>query len=418
MSVSSRPAARVPLSTTLALLACASFPAAETAAADPAIQQLQEQLALLKDQVDDLAQQQKSNANGQRLQIKGFADVQYRASQTDQEDDTRSRSNSFAMGQFDLFMTAAIADHISFMAETVIEVNEENGIAIDLERLLINYDLSPSLRLSAGRYHSTIGYWNDAFHHGEWLSTSIGRPQVVEFEDGHGLLPSHNVGLQAKGDHDVAGILKLDGTLEIGNGRGKVPDPPQLQNDANQAKCVNLQLGISPYALLSGLRIGGGVYLDRIPDNTPTIDAAFPDHGEMREIILTGFAVYRQGPWDLLAEYYRIIHTTTDDGTPGLANGTQAVSNAGIVQLGYRLGTWTPYVRGDVAQVSELDRYYDSTDQTATLGIGLRWDACSWNAIKIQVQHTRITAGQAANPASSAQDATENAVLLQTAVSF
>ena len=46
------------------------------------------------------------------------------------------------------------------------------GFNIELERLIIRYDLNDYFKVSFGRYHTPINYWNTAYHHGAWLQTS------------------------------------------------------------------------------------------------------------------------------------------------------------------------------------------------------------------------------------------------------
>ena len=48
--------------------------------------------------------------------------------------------------------------------------------------------------LEVGRFHTDIGYWNTAFHHGLWLQIPVERPHVLRFEDDGGLVPVHWVG--------------------------------------------------------------------------------------------------------------------------------------------------------------------------------------------------------------------------------
>lgn len=52
------------------------------------------------------------------------------------------------------------------------------GFNPEVERVIIRYDLNDYFRVSFGRYHTLINYWNTAFHHGEWLQTSISRPCI------------------------------------------------------------------------------------------------------------------------------------------------------------------------------------------------------------------------------------------------
>ena len=53
--------------------------------------------------------------------------------------------------------------------------------------------------VAVGRYHTAIGYYNNAYHHGKWLQTAAERPHIYDFEDSGGLLPIHNVGVSVSG---------------------------------------------------------------------------------------------------------------------------------------------------------------------------------------------------------------------------
>src|SRR5205823_6307665 len=49
------------------------------------------------------------------------------------------------------------------------------------------------------RFHTPLGYWNTAFHHGQQLQTSVLRPQMIDFEDNGGVIPAHTVGVWGTG---------------------------------------------------------------------------------------------------------------------------------------------------------------------------------------------------------------------------
>src|SRR6185436_4288695 len=107
--------------------------------------------------------------------------------------------NSFALGQFALLATSTLSDHFSVLVEVVLEGSQTTEVVTDLERLQITYRLNDHLRVSAGRYHTAIGYYNTAFHHGAFFETATGRPRVFEFEDEGGVLPVHEVGITSTG---------------------------------------------------------------------------------------------------------------------------------------------------------------------------------------------------------------------------
>ena len=372
---------------------------------------VQDQIADLKEQVDDLAKQQDSLAQG--LQIRAFADVSYHAERGRRDDGSRSADNYFQIGAFDLFLTKKLDDRFSVLSEIILEGGPD-GLVVDFERMLVRYDLDGSLQFSVGRLHTSITYWNEAFHHGEWMSTSIGRPRAVDFEDGDGLLPSHVIGLQMKGNRDL-GALRIDYALELGNGRGPTSDPPQTTSDANASKALNLQMAVSPFTTVPGLRLGLGWYLDRIPAST---DPALL-HGEISEQIWSGFMVYKSKRWEASAELARSRRPLAKDNTPGFDRGDRAVSYGGVAQLACHFNTLTPYLRFDTVRMSTDDRYFSNTDSQNTYAVGLRWDVQTFVALKLQLEHTELKAGDAiSNPGSSTLDGSSQAVRLQVSVAL
>ncbi|HMC29609.1 MAG TPA: hypothetical protein VKL99_02165, partial [Candidatus Angelobacter sp.] len=97
---------------------------------------------------------------GPRLRLRGYGDVDWNVS------DAKGTTNSFALGQLNLFLTSQLSDKVSFLAETVIEADKEtNEFSIEPERLMLVYNASDWLNLSIGRYHTGIGYYNTAYHH-------------------------------------------------------------------------------------------------------------------------------------------------------------------------------------------------------------------------------------------------------------
>src|SRR6185437_12183959 len=106
---------------------------------------------------------------------------------------------------------------VSYFAE-VSWTSGANGFTTTLERSVIRYDYSDYFKISAGRYHTPISYWNTAYHHGLWLQTTISRPEMIQF--GGRLLPVHFVGLLAQGLVPGTGSLNLHYEAGVGNGRG------------------------------------------------------------------------------------------------------------------------------------------------------------------------------------------------------
>ena len=73
--------------------------------------------------------------------------------------------------------------------------------------------------MSFGRYHTPINWWNTAFHHGQWLQTTISRPEMTQF--GGRFIPVHFVGALVEGNAPAAG-WNVNYQAGIGNGLGKL----------------------------------------------------------------------------------------------------------------------------------------------------------------------------------------------------
>jgi hypothetical protein len=124
--------------------------------------------------------------------IHGFTDVTYLTG-----GNNTGRTSAFGLGQFDLYITSRISDRLSFLGETVFEFDDASSeFVVDVERVIVQYALTEHLRLDAGKVHTPLGYWNNAYHHGLVMQPTIERPQLVQFEDDGGPLPVHTVGVQ------------------------------------------------------------------------------------------------------------------------------------------------------------------------------------------------------------------------------
>lgn len=303
-----------------------------------------------------------------QLAFHGFGDISYRW-----DNEKAGHRNSFALGQLDFFVTSQLADNLSVLGETVIEADSMNNFAIEIERLLLQWRLSEYFNLDMGRYHTAVGYYNTAYHHGSWFQTAAGRPSFLDFEDGGGLIPAHNVGLSMNG-HIPSGSLNLSYIAEVGNGR-PYRDPssghaPVLNiSDDNEYKAVNLAFIARP-DWASGLQVGAGLYFDRVaPERQPRTD----------ELMLHAHAVYKSGPWEFLSEGYFVRHTPK--------GGSASVTPAFFAQMARKFGVLTPYARFAYVNASEHDAVWQLIGSNGLRygpGVGLRWDFSSLAAIKVQ----------------------------------
>lgn len=86
---------------------------------------------------------------------------------------------------------------------------------LEIERLQIGWCATEHVSAWAGRFHAPIGFWNQEYHHGAYLVTSVTRPGIVEFEDDGGILPTHLTGLLLDGQKAVRNSI-WEYTLAVG----------------------------------------------------------------------------------------------------------------------------------------------------------------------------------------------------------
>jgi hypothetical protein len=277
--------------------------------------------------------------------------------------------SAFQAGEFDLFMTSKLSEHLSFLTEMVFGSDATNEFGIDIERYQLTYRLNDYFSASAGRFHTSIGYYNTAYHHGNWFSTADGRPIMYLFEDSGGVLPVHTVGVTMTGLVPQTGSLGLHWVAEMGNGRASSPASEPAQNfysDRNH-KAFNLAAYIRPEQI-RGLQIGGSFYHDRLaPPGVPHVS----------QDIASGYVVFTTPTWEFLNE--AVLLSNHLDST-----GLTFRSPMAYTQVGRKFGIYRPYFRyqyvndrmGDPVNILQGIYYGPS--------VGLRMDFSEYAAFKLQ----------------------------------
>ncbi|HUK20647.1 MAG TPA: hypothetical protein VLV45_03715 [Gemmatimonadales bacterium] len=328
--------------------------------------------------------------SAQETLIRGFTDVTAAAS------DASGAHSTFALGQYDLFITSALAPKWSFLGESVFEFDED--FVVDVERLIISYRPSSHVQIAVGKHHTPFGYWNNAYHHGALMQPTIERPDMFLFEDDGGILPIHTTGLLIAG-RDLT-PLHLGFDMMVGNGIGST-----AISDNNAAKSVTLSLHSQ---VTHEVNVGVNYYDDRIEPGTPQIygspvDTVLPGGDTvataLRQQMFGAYAVYFGRALELMAEYQRITHVP-------VSGGVTTTNDAFYVYGGYRVGKFVPYVRYDGLLFDAADLYY-LADDSHLLIMGGRYDFAATVQIKVEYHHR-----------STSVEGKVNAVQVQAAIGF
>ena len=298
------------------------------------------------------------------LVVRAFGSVQWGATEL------RDTPSSFNLGQFAIFLTAPLSDRVSVLAEVVMEGSVGTEVVTDLERLQLTFHLNDALRLTAGRYHTGIGFYNATFHHGAYFETPIGRPQVFAFEDEGGVLPVHEVGLSARGIVPRTGA-SLHYVAEVGNGRRWTPAPDEdaeATRDENGAKSVNLGLSYRP-ARWRGFEAGASFYRDAIPA---------PAQPATPHRIAASFLTYRTPALEVMGEWLRLTHRASD--------GRTYSNDAGYLQASRRFGKLRPYYRFDRLAIEPATPFIGGLGSYRAHIAGIRVDPSAWVGLKAQYE--------------------------------
>ncbi|HWZ41982.1 MAG TPA: hypothetical protein VNW97_00825 [Candidatus Saccharimonadales bacterium] len=301
-----------------------------------------------------------------RLRLRGYADVGWSAS------DLKGSTNSFALGQFNLFITSRLTDKASFLSETIIEADHDtNNFGIDLERMELIYAVNDHLTFQFGRFHTGIGYYNTSYHHSTFIQNALGRPFLFQFEDSGGILPVHTVGISATGT--LSSKLGLHYIAEIGNGRNPRAGVNPVQNvtDDNNGKAFNLGFFMRPDSA-PGLQFGFSNYHDHI---TP------PAGVNVTENILVGHVIYQKGRLEFLNEAVLLRHTP--------AGGAPSINTPGFYsQVSRSWGRYRPYFRYEYVNIPARDPLLADIALLHGPKAGVRYELNEFAAFKIEYERT------------------------------
>jgi hypothetical protein len=292
---------------------------------------------------------------------------------------------TFAAGEMDFFVTSKLSERLNFLLETVLGPDDTNVFGVDIERYVLSYKQNRYLTISGGRFHTSIGYYNTAYHHGTWFSTAEGRPIMYLFEDSGGILPVHTVGINLTGAVPHTGKLGLHYIGEVGNGLYSdtgnlaVESVQNFYSDRN-AKATNLAAYVRP-EMVPGLQIGGSWYRDRI---YPTGLA------RVNQNIESAYVVYLSPNWEFLSEGVLLSNNLTGAPQPFR-------SPMSYVQLARKYGIYKPYFRYQYVRdhVSDPVNLLEGTYYGPSAG--LRIDFEEYAAFKLQYNHLYQSTRMAGN---------------------
>jgi hypothetical protein len=357
-------------------------PPPSAAAATPAVASAEAQAPEPPPAPEESHEHMMAIPGGPVLHFRGFFDLNFDDGQVAQQLQYPlgvPAKASFRAGEFDLFLTSQLSEKLSFLSEVVFSTDPGNGFGIDLERFQLTYRPSRYFEISGGRFHTAIGYYNTAFHHGNWFSTATGRPFMYYFEDSGGPLPVHEVGVTTTG-YVPSGKLNLHWVAEVGNGSAEVGSPlygdgvENFATDRNR-KDINFAAYIRP-EWLDGLQIGGSFLNGNlIPSNgLPSVN----------QTVSSAYAVLINSKWEFMNEFVLMHHQITQ-------GGRSFNSPMGYTHLAYHFNKFRPYSRFQEVNIPESDPVTFFKGRYEGPSFGIRWDAFRYACLKLQYNRVYLS---------------------------
>ena len=301
------------------------------------------------------------------LQIRGFGDVDFSAT------DQKGSISGFNLGQLVLHLASPLSEKVSYFGEVSFTA-QPSTYRVDVEHSIIRYDYNDYFKLSFGKYHTPIGYWNATFHHGAWLQTTIARPEIVE--TGRSCTPTHFVGVEAEGNIPSGG-LGLGYNVGLGNGRSSFLSKSETAElPDQQLRC----LGGWAYAQPAGSA-------DPARPRRSLADEPHPQPGQnFGEWISGAYVAWTKEKPEFLAEYENVHHRNE------LTANTWD-SQAFYVQVAYRLpwqqSKWKPYYRYEYIHKPESDPTLVDVLDLSGSTFGVRYDITNYAAFKGEYRYSR-----------------------------
>ena len=316
------------------------------------------------------------------IQWRGFGEVNYKVlNQRTPELGTLGfvpgSHGNFYTGDFDLLLTSQINDKASVLSEIVFGEEDAQTFNVDLERVLLKYDYNDYLKMSFGRYHTAIGYYNTAFHSGSWLQTTADRPLIMEFANNGGPLPTQAVGVSVTG-LIPSGKLGLNYIAEYGSSDTERIDVRDGDlDDEDNGNHIDVGLFVRP-EILPGLQVGGSFYHDLISDSQRA-------RARVGQTIVNAHVVYVGRGLEFLNEGFLIRHTYEQ-------NSTVFNMPAFYSQVSKQFGRVRPFFRYQYINANQNEFLEDIALRHGP-SFGTRYDFNDNIAFKTQLDHT-IRKGQ------------------------
>ena len=324
--------------------------------------------------------------------LHGFADAGW-AMDNQKDPPRRGYARGVYLDNVDLYLAPDLGSRVRFLTEIALEPSfDDQGIGIDTERLQVGYVFSNLLTAWVGRFHTPIGGYIIAYHHGALLQTAVEKPRFLDFEDHYGVVPVHTTGIWLSGNA-LIGDDRLGYMGWVGNGDQLTPEghlDMNMFHDDNHDTTFGARLTYFFGGALDGLQAGVAGDSQRVDAAKGTVNTGGAPVS-VRLNIVAAHVDYEAHGFEWLNEFW------------GFGNRDLTVdasklkwSHAAFSQFGYWIsGTMSPYVRYEKGVFNLADPFFTAQLNGAPYSreaVGFRYNLGDSAAVKIELNRTHINA--------------------------
>jgi hypothetical protein len=153
------------------------------------------------------------------------------------------------LGESSIFVFGRLSNRLSILTEVSLLPKKYREDTVKVERLTLRWDLNEKHRLTLGKMHTPVNYWNDSFHHGRYFFPTIDRPLAFQK-----FVPVHEIGLRFSGSR----LGKYNFFYDVVIGSGQSAGDHAFSHGL---KSTTLAIGIRP---TENLEIRSSLYQDEI----------------------------------------------------------------------------------------------------------------------------------------------------------
>ena len=202
-------------------------------------------------------------------------------------------------------LSANLSPRFKYFAEFTLTPDRGSFGQIRLERSIFQFFYSDLLQLRFGRLHTPVSRWNVLYHHGQYLQTSINRPDIVKGKNR--LAPIHSTVVELAGNYRLPG-----GVIYYQGGVGASDDhihPPGLGTQLQQNPAWYVGVGFTPDRVMD-LKVGATLYREKIMYHPETEEGNTNHdlHAVERDRSISAYLTYDRLRWSVISEIMAVTH--------------------------------------------------------------------------------------------------------------